>query len=432
MQIHVVRSGDSIYSIAREYGTTPARIIADNELRTPGRLAVGQTLVILEPTEIYTVRGGDTLEGIAQMFGVSIMKLWQNNPSLGGRTRIYPGQTLNISFGTPPLGETAVNGYAYPFIDRDVLRKTLPYLTYLSVFSYGIRADGTLIEPVGGDSELISLAREYGTVPLMMLTSLTEDGTFSSALASETVKNAESAQRLAENAVRMMTEKGYGGIDVDFEYISPDAADAYVEFINRIRAALPNAGSYEIFVSLAPKTSDEMRGLLYEGHDYAKLGEAADRVLVMTYEWGYTYGPPMAVAPIGAVRRVLDYAVSRIESEKVLMGVPNYGYDWPLPYVKGETKAESLSNTEAVERAINKNAAIEFDGEAAAPYFGYYDRRGGEATEHIVWFDDAVSMDRKLRLAYEKSLYGGGVWNVMSYFPQLWAVLNSLYTVKKQ
>lgn len=431
MQIHVVRSGDSIYSIAREYNTTPARIIADNELRTPGRLAVGQTLVILEPTEVYTVRGGDTLEGIAQTFGVSIMRLWQNNPVLGGKSRIYPGQTLNISFAAPPLGEMAVNGYAYPFIDRDVLRKTLPYLTYLSVFSYGIRADGTLIEPVGGDSELISLSREYGTVPLMMLTSLTEEGTFSSALASATIKNEESAQRLAENAVKMMTGKGYGGIDVDFEYISPDAADAYVDFINKIRAELPEEDAYEIFVSLAPKTSDQMQGLLYEGHDYSKLGKAADRVLVMTYEWGYTYGPPMAVAPINAVRRVLDYAVTRIASDKILMGVPNYGYDWPLPYIKGETKAESLSNTAAVERAINKNAAIEYDAEAAAPYFGYYDRRGGRPIEHVVWFDDAVSVDSKLRLVREKTLYGGGVWNIMNYFPQLWAVMNSLYTIKK-
>ena len=75
MQIYTVKSGDSIYSIAREFGTTPARIIADNELTDPGRLAVGQSLVILEPTRTYTVRGGDTLMGIADLFDVSIMQL---------------------------------------------------------------------------------------------------------------------------------------------------------------------------------------------------------------------------------------------------------------------------------------------------------------------------------------------------------------------
>ena len=171
MQIHTVKNGDSIYSVAREYGTTPARIIADNELTEPGRLAVGQTLVILEPTKIYTVRGGDTLGGIAELFDVSLTQLWRNNPMLGGKTLIYPGQTLNITFDTPPFGEASVNGYVYPFVDRDTLMKTLPYLTYLSIFSYGIRPDGTLVPPAGGDDDIIALAKNYGTVPLMMLTS---------------------------------------------------------------------------------------------------------------------------------------------------------------------------------------------------------------------------------------------------------------------
>lgn len=432
MQIHTVKSGDSIYSIARQYGTTPARIIADNELAEPGRLAVGQTLVILEPVKTYTVRGGDTLTKIAELFGVSLNQLWRNNPMLGGKTFIYPGQTLNISFDPPPLGEVSVNGYVYPFVDRDTLRKTLPYLTYLSIFSYGIRPDGTLVPPAGGDDEIISLAREYGTVPLMMLTSLTDKGTFSSELATQTILDESAAQTLAENAVQVMTEKGYGGIDVDFEYIAPEAREAYVRFIGQIRQALPDEGDYEIFVSLAPKTSDEMRGLLYEGHDYAGLGEAADRVLAMTYEWGYTYGPPMAVSPIGNVERVLDYAVSRIPSEKVMMGIPNYGYNWTLPYVKGESKAQSLSNVAAVKLAIDKNAAIQFDEVSQTPFFTYFDRVNGNPVEHQVWFDDARSMDAKLRLMEEKNLYGGSVWNVMNYFPQLWTVMNQLYSLTKK
>ncbi len=432
MQIHTVKSGDSIYSIAREYGTTPARIIADNELTDPGRLAVGQSIVILEPTNTYTVRGGDTLNGIARAFGVSLNELWRNNPMLGGKTYIYPGQTLNISFPTPPLGRIAVNGYVYTYADPDVFRKTLPYLSYLSVFSYGITPDGALIPPTGEDSEIISLAKEYGAVPLMMLTSLTERGTFSSELASSVIQNPETARNLAENAVRTMLQKGYGGIDVDFEYIKPEAADSYVRFVEMIKDALPDDGDYEVFVSLAPKTSDNMSGLLYEGHDYADMGEVADKVLVMTYEWGYTYGPPMAVSPIRNVERVLDYATSRIDSDKIMMGIPNYGYNWTLPYVKGESKADSLSNVDAVKLAIAKNAAIKYDEAAETPYFTYFDRVNGKPTEHEVWFDDAGSMDAKLRLMREKGLYGGGVWNVMKYFPQLWTVMNSLYSLREE
>ena len=209
MTIHTVKSGDSIYSIAREYGTTPTRIIQDNLLENPSKLSVGQDIVILYPTETYTVRGGDTLLSVAEMFGTNVLELYRNNPVLGGKPNIYPGQVLNISYDTPPLGRIASNGYAYTTIDRDVLRRTLPYLTYLSVFSYGIDSDGMLIEPEG-DDELIALSREYATVPLLVLTSLNEDGKFSSATVSRVLSDPTVAATVTENIVRTVSEKGYG------------------------------------------------------------------------------------------------------------------------------------------------------------------------------------------------------------------------------
>ena len=110
-----------------------------------------------------------------------------------------------------------------------------------------------------------------------------------------------------------------------------------------------------IFTSLAPKTSAAQSGLLYEGHDYGRIGPTSDYVLLMTYEWGYTYGPPLAVAPKPQVRQVIEYALSEIPSSKIFMGIPNYGYDWTLPYVRGESKAQSLSNIEALRLAGEKS-----------------------------------------------------------------------------
>ena len=104
------------------------------------------------------------------------------------------------------------------------------------------------------------------------------------------------------------------------------------------------------------------------------------------YEWGYTYGPPMAVAPLPNVRRVLDYAVTEIPPEKIYLGIPNYGYDWPLPFRQGETKARSISNQYAVEMAVAYRAAISYDETAQSPWFNY--TRDGRA--HVVWFEDAV------------------------------------------
>ena len=290
MTIHTVKSGDSIYSIAREYSVPPSRIITDNLLENPGRLAVGEDLVIQFPTVTHTVRGGETLSGIAARYGTTLLDLYRNNPILDGQPTVYPGQVLNISYETPPLGEISLNGYAYTSVDRDVLRRTLPYLTYLSVFSYGITPEGGLIPPAGDDAELIALAREYRAVPLLVLTSVTERGTFSSERAAAVLSDPALRTVLEENVVNTLREKGYGGIDVDFEYIPADNADDYAAFVTELNAALGE--EYPVFVALAPKYRADQQGLLYQGHDYRALGEAADYALLMTYEWGYTYGTP--------------------------------------------------------------------------------------------------------------------------------------------
>ena len=431
MIIYTVKSGDSVYSIAREFNVPPTRIVTDNALANPSRLTVGQSLAILYPMETYTVKGGDTLNSIANATGASLGELWRNNPVLGGTANVYPGQVLNIRYPEQEYGEISTNGYVYPFVERAVLRRTLPYLTYLSIFSYGFKEDGTLLPPNGGDDEIIALAKEYGTVPILTLTSITEKGTFSSELVEKLLSSDDLLESVASELVRTAQEKGYGGIDLDFEYIPAQYAEVYASFAELLRNMLPDG--FVVFTSLAPKTSADQRGLLYEGHNYRLIGESADRVLLMTYEWGYTYGPPLAVAPLPQVRRVIEYALTEIPAEKIFMGIPNYGYDWKLPYVRGESKAQSISNEEALRIAMERKAQIQYDELAQTPYFTYYAANGsGGVSEHVVWFDDVRSMNTKLRIINEYGLFGGGVWNVMKYFPGLWTVMNSLYKIRKQ
>ena len=147
----------------------------------------------------------------------------------------------------------------------------------------------------------------------------------------------------------------------------------------------------------------------------------------MTYEWGYTYGPPMAVAPLPNVRAVLDYAVTAIPPQKILLGIPNYGYDWPLPFVQGVTRAQSISNQRAIELALEHHIAIQYDDTVQSPFFHYTDAAG---TVHEVWFEDARSMDAKLRLISEYGFYGAGFWNLMRPFSQVWLILDALYALQ--
>ena len=146
-----------------------------------------------------------------------------------------------------------------------------------------------------------------------------------------------------------------------------------------------------------------------------------------TYEWGYTYSAPMAVAPLPNVRRVVEYALTEIPARKIWLGIPNYGYSWPLPTDPGVTRATSISNQYAVELARKYGAEIQYDEKAQSPWFRYRDEDGGQ---HEVWFEDARSIRAKLGLIREYDLNGAGYWNLDRPFPQNWPVLNGEFVVR--
>ena len=423
MTIHVVRSGETLASIAAYYGVDPVRLATDNTVPPGGALAVGQTLVLRFPRQVHAVQSGETLTTIAARYGTTVRTLWRNNFSLGGETALYPGQTLVISYIDEKLGKAAANGYAYPHISPALLRETLPYLTYLAPFTYGITADGNLLSLA--DDLLLAAARERGTKPVMHLSTLTEEGSFDTARASMVLTDDAVQTRIIDQVLQTALYRGYVGVDVDFEFIAGSLAAAYAAFLDRLRRLLHARGLF-LWAALAPKTSAAQRGLLYEGHDYAAVSAATDAVLLMTYEWGYTYGPPMAVAPLPNDPAVLDYAVTVIPPGKIFLGVPNYGYDWPLPFRQGVTRAQSISNQEAIDLAIRHRIAIQFDETAVSPYFHYTADNG---VVHEVWFEDARSMAAKLRLISEYGFQGCGFWNLMRPFSQTWLTLDSLYDV---
>ena len=424
MTIHVVAPGETVDSIAAGYGVAPGRLAADNGLPADLALAVGQTLVVRFPRAVHVVTAGETLTSVAARYGTTVRQLWRNNWELGGREDLAAGQLLVVSYFDEKLGEGLFNGYAYPFISPELLAEQLPYLTTLAPFTYGITAEGGLL-PLE-DEAMLDAARERGTKPVMHLSTLTEAGQFDTGRAEFILTDYEAQGRLAAEVLQTVLRKDFAGLDVDFEYLPGQLAQGYAAFLGRLRQLLAAQGRF-LWAALAPKTSPRQRGLLYEGHDYAAVTAAVDGVLLMTYEWGYTYGPPMAVAPLPNVRAVLDYAVTEIPAEKIFLGVPNYGYDWPLPFIRGETKAQSISNQRAVELAVQYGVEIQYDETAQSPFFHYTDAGG---TTHEVWFEDARSMEAKLRLIAEYGFRGAGFWNLMRPFSQTWLVLDALYDIE--
>ena len=376
--------------------------------------------------QIYVVQPGDSLDRIAGLYGTTIAELSYAN-QIPYPYQLAVGQALLVPIGEGDVDRRIVsaNGYAYPFISPWVLEQTLPYLTSLFVFSYGFTTEGQLIPPDVSEDWMIAEALDFSVSPILVLTPLGADGRFNNNLIHEVLISETAMETLISNLLQTMEEKGFQGVDVDFEYILAEDRDRFTSFVAELRKRM-NAAGYVVSVALAPKTSADQPGLLYEGKDYGGLGAAANEVLLMAYEWGYTYGPAMAVAPLNKVRQVIEYALTEIPSEKINLGIPNYGYDWTLPYVRGESRAVTIGNVEAVQIAIGRDVPILFDETAQSPFFRY----ASEGREHEVWFEDVRSLQAKYNLLNEYDLKGIGVWQIMRLFRAMWLLYAGLFYVE--
>lgn len=419
MILHTIAAGETLEGIARQYGVPARNLAADNGVAIPEKLPVGMILLVSVPTATHTVTEGETLYGIASRYGLTLRTLWRNNLFLNGSEDVQTGDILYLDTQTERIGAYMTGGYVYPFVDRTLLDQTLPLISGIMPFTYGFRPDGTVL-PLD-DGEILNAAFRYSTSPVMHLSTLTEEGNFSSGLASALLRDEAAQQTLTAGILETLRRKEYYGLDVDFEFLGAENAALYAAFLSRLRETL-NAAGYPVMAALAPKTRDDQPGTLYEGHDYAAIGQAVNCVLLMTYEWGYTYGPPMAVSPIQPVRNVIEYALTRIPAEKIFLGVSNYGYDFTLPYVQGLSMARSLSVAEAFLLAGEVGAEIRYDETVQAPFFEYTK----EGTQHIVWFEDARSLSVRLNLLPEYGLRGALYWNFMRPNPQNLALINSL------
>ena len=424
MIIHTVCKNETLESIAEKYCVNPVTLAVNNGVPKSGKLATGQSLIIVYPKLIHTVKEGESLFIIADLYGVCINQIYRNNLILRGNPTICPGMNLIIEIENSFIGEYMTAGYAYPFIGIELLDTSLPAMSGLIPFTYGFTPDGELV-PLN-DEQLIFRAKVYGIRYVMHLSSLTSDGNFSSELAGVLLNNKNLWNILLKNIILNMRRKGYCGLDVDFEFLGAENAIHYAEFIHFLTINLNKIG-FPVMVALAPKISSNQPGILYEGHNYKALGNAANSVLLMTYEWGYTFGPPMAVSPIKSVSRVVEYALTQIKASKIFLGISNYGYDFITPYERGVSKANSISTTEAIDLALQYNSEIMYDEEVQSPYFNYTK----DNVEHIVWYEDAKSLNSRLNLLKEYCLKGAIYWNLMRENPQNLALINSIISLQR-
>ncbi|MGE5508630.1 MAG: LysM peptidoglycan-binding domain-containing protein, partial [Chitinophagales bacterium] len=277
VSIYVVKPGDTLWAIARGQGVSLDALISANALPDPNQLVVGQALIVPSGTttqRTYTVQPGDTLYAIARRFGTTISALVSAN-RLANPNLIYPGQILIIPGTTPTPGpEVTVNGYIFP-ISRTAAAGLLgaigDLLTYLSVFSLPVDGRGGFLA-IGDVAPVVTEARSRRIVPLITLSNFSPDaGTFTPDLAHAVLSDPDVRSATIENLVGYIRAAGFLGVNVDFENMDPADRALYNDFIRVLTDRMHTEGWLST-LAMAPKAAD-LPTLPWVGtFDYATLG----------------------------------------------------------------------------------------------------------------------------------------------------------------
>ncbi|QSO52257.1 LysM peptidoglycan-binding domain-containing protein [Alicyclobacillus curvatus] len=311
MWIHTVTEGETLRSIAEQYSTTTRELEHFNELQTEEVLVPGQHLLVPSTrdtlAEVYVLRRGDNVARVARKAGVSQTELerWlgiRPAPGSTDSTQAIPGYKSLVPWNTgsaiaiPKLitqkRAIEVNGYLLPqgnASDARIVQEVGERLTYLCIFSYQAKADGTLTPQP--DSQAVSATKTARVQPLMTVTNF--DGTqFNTELAHTLMANSSLRRKLIQSTVTMARQRGFSGVNVDFEHMRPTDRPLYNTLIRELGAACRRQG-LSISIAMGPKTSDSPTASWMGAFDYKTLGAEVDFLMLMTYEWGWVGGPPM-------------------------------------------------------------------------------------------------------------------------------------------
>ncbi len=360
---------------------------------------------------IYVAAPGDTIESIAQAYRVNARRVAEEN-AIPADAPLTPGQTvvLTAAMREPTWGLISAYGFAYAPINEKTFQNALPALSAVAVFSARFDEQGNLVG--ADDARILKAIKQSGAAAALTLTNTDENGDFSPSLAENLLYMPDSWANLGDALIKYMKERGYDELCIDIEFVPKEAQRAFTNFVSSITKTLHGAG-LSVSVCLPANFGTETNL-----PDYAAIGAVVDSVILMAYEYGTSNGEPAPVAPLDWVSFAVDYTVKLIPPAKLLLGIPNYGYDWP-----DNKPARSISNPDAPILAREHNTAIEYDPIAHSPYFMYK----SNSTEHTVWFEDARSIYSKLQLVHAYGLRGVSYWALNRPFPQLYLVQQALY-----
>ncbi|PET55534.1 glycoside hydrolase [Bacillus sp. AFS001701] len=369
------------------------------------------------PGSSYYVRENETLWEIAYRNSISVKQLKFKNKLTNDY--IIPGQKLFI----PALSKKKIWTGTY-FIPKnnksniwmlDHYKKTL---TSIFIFEYHPTKQGNLINENGA----IKQAWKRGITPYATLTNISDKG-FDPNLLHSLISNKILRKKLIKNIYTLLDRNILKGINLDLEMVKPADRVYFKQFVKELSVTL-HRSKMELLIAMPPKEADNIPSY-YSAYDYKTFGKYVDKMFLMAYNWHWPSSTSGPIAPIPNVKKSLQYAITVVPRSKLLLGIPQYAYDWPIA---GEIqKGIAYSTQNAINMYKKYESQVYYDREASAPAFRYIDKYG---TPHEVWFEDPRSLIAKFHLVKDFNLAGLGCWHIGITMPQTEKILLNEFWIR--
>lgn len=232
------------------------------------------------------------------------------------------------------------------------------------------------------------------------------EGEFDGAMVHRILHNPAKRERLINDIIKYLDRYQLQGINIDFEEFR-EKSDAPIIAFQR-----------ELYEKLHPKGYIVSQEIMPHNEDFnvKELQRYNDYMFLMAYDEHYASSVPGPVSSQQWIEKVLDETARDVPSEKLVLCIAGYGYDWPQ-----HMEAATVTYQQALAGARQFNASIDFDSNTYNNYYHYTDANG---IQHAVYFNDAASNFNTIRFADEYGTGGTALWRLGSEDERLWKFYN--------
>ena len=317
---------------------------------------------------------------------------------------------------TPGVDQPPLVVGAVPYWDEQEARATLDAHSHqihvASPWSYAVAADGSVqLQPdlkAANEQALTGHLHDLG-IKVIPTVADTTAGLWDPATVSAVIKDPTRRGFHVQSILSLIQSNGFDGIQIDYEDLTPEDRSSFSAFVTDLGQAIHQAGKV-LYVTVHVKEDDAGYDARNQSQDYAAIGNTADQVCLMAYDWHWSTGPSGPIAPYDWVERVLRYSITQIPANKLLLGVGLFGYDWV------GTTATNLTWSQIVALAAQNRVDEAWDVGAQSPHFSYT----LDGVHHDVWYENGRSAAAKFDLAKQYHLGGVELWRLGGEDPAVW------------